>query len=228
MNQRSFHVLPRFSAAAVILGCCLSIPVAAQTSAPDSENEIEVLEERTWQRELPLATFGYSLSLAVGDLNSFVDDVSFRGFEFSMLWPAYRSLFVGASFGYNGFFDEKSRGVYQLESAAVTAKLYRYADAWSFALASRYAFLDDYSVVRPYLGLRLGLEWFVTTTYVVDRSYEDSGTGLLIAPEAGLMVRMGRAVLAQLTYQFSFSTASTSGGDVLSYNGVQLGLALVL
>jgi hypothetical protein len=168
------------------------------------------------------------MALGAGDLNDFIGDVSFRGFDFAVFWPVFRSLFVGASFGYNGFYGETGRDQFTLESGTVTANLHRYADAWPFALATRFLFLEAQSMFRPYLGLRLGINWMVTSTYVVDRSYEDSTTGFLIAPEAGLQFQLADMVNALLSYQFSFSTASTFSGDELSYNVFQLGLALHL
>jgi len=171
-------------------------------------------------------TFGYSMALGVGDLNDYVQNVSFRGFEVNLLWPLARSLFVGASFGYNGFYESTGSETYQLASAAVTGKLYRYADAWPLAAVGRYVFAQPESMFRPYLGLQMGATWIQTTTLVTDLTFQDSQVGFLLAPEAGILAHLSKAVAACLAYKFNFTTASPGDRDLLSYSSLMLGLTL--
>lgn len=178
------------------------------------------------ERELPIWTIGYSMALGVGDLNDYIGDTSFRGFEVTLLWPAYEGLFLGVGFGYNGFYEDKGQQTRQLESAAVTATAYNYTDAWPLSGIARYVFLQSSSPVRPYLGVRSGVLLMDSTTLITDRSYNDSSAGWLIAPEAGLLAHLSKSVMASLQYSFNFSTASTIGGDELSYNNLMVGLAL--
>jgi hypothetical protein len=178
------------------------------------------------ERELPIWTIGYSMALGVGDLNDYIADASFRGFEVTLLWPAYQGLFLGLGFGYNGFYEQKPQQTRQLESAAVTARAYNYTDAWPLSGIARYVFLQSRSPVRPYLGIRTGVILMDSTTLVTDRSYNDSSAGWLLAPEAGLLAHLSKSVMASLQYTFNFSTASTIGGDTLSYNNLMVGLAL--
>jgi hypothetical protein len=178
------------------------------------------------ERELPLWTIGYSMAYGVGDLHDFTADASFRGFEVTLLWPVYRSLFLGVGFGYNGFYDRKPRETRQLDAGAVTARLYNYVDAWPLSFIGRYVFLQQQAVVRPYAGLRVGLTLMDTTTLVTDRSFNDSSAGFLLAPEVGVLAHLSRSFMACLSYAFNFSTASTQGGDTLSYNNLMVGFAL--
>ena len=178
------------------------------------------------ERELPIWTIGYSMALGVGDLNDYIGYASFRGFEVTLLWPAYKGLFLGLGFGYNGFYDQKPQQTRQLENGAVTARAYNYTDAWPLSGIARYVFLQSRSPVRPYLGIRTGVILMDSTTLVTDRSYNDSSAGWLLAPEAGLLAHLSKSVMASLQYTFNFSTASTIGGDELSYNNLMVGLAL--
>lgn len=196
---------------------------------PSSDQTSSIaLEGPVPQREGAIFKFGYSMSMGVGDLHHFIGDTSFRGYDAVALQPVYRSLFLGVSFGYNGFNQAGPRSTYQLDSGAVTAKLYRYADAWPLAFVVRYLFLDRGSVVRPYLGARTGIAWMDTSTLVVDRTNSHTSVGWLLVPEAGLDLYLSPSVLAHLSYQFNFTTASTSGFNSLSYNTIQLGLGAQL
>jgi hypothetical protein len=198
-----------------------------EKSAPPTDAETAEMIEQTYAaRELPMWTIGYSVSLGVGDLNDYIGTPSFRGFEISLLWPAIQSFFAGLAFGYNGFYETSGRQTFQLQSGAVTGKLYRYADAWPLALLGRYVFMQRESVVRPYLGLRMGMAWIDTTTLVTDRTYEDSSLGFLLAPEVGILGHLSKSVMASLNYTFNFTTASSGDRDVLSYSSLMLGLTL--
>lgn len=179
------------------------------------------------QRELPIWTIGYSMALGVGDLNDYISDTSFRGFEVTLLWPATTGLFFGVGFGYNGFYERKPQQTRQLtENSAVTARAYNYTDAWPLAAVGRFVFLQPNSPVRPYLGIRTGVTLMDSTTLVTDRSVNDSTAGWLLAPEAGILAHLSKSVMASLQYSFNFTTADTIGGDQLSYNNLMVGLSL--
>ncbi|HET6338963.1 MAG TPA: hypothetical protein VFG30_37345 [Polyangiales bacterium] len=217
---------------AAVLACAAVAPAAQaqrlyyEQSDPLTDAEAAEMNERAYARELPMWTIGYSMSLGVGDLNDYIGSPSFRGFEITLLWPAVRSFFAGLAFGYNGFYETSGRQTFQLQSAAVTGKLYRYADAWPLALLGRYVFMQRQSVVRPYVGLRMGMAWINTTTLVTDRTFEDSSLGFLLAPEAGILGHLSKSVMACLSYTFNFTTASPGDRDVLSYSSLLLGLTL--
>jgi hypothetical protein len=204
---------------------------SARYAHPTSVDVVEAEEygqETTYrERELPIWSIGYSLGLGVGDLHDFTGNTSFRGFEATLLWPAYQSLFLGLGFGYNGFYERKPRETRQLgDNAAVTARLYNYVDAWPLSFIGRYVFLQPQSSVRPYAGVRVGVTLMDTTTLITDRSFNDSSAGFLLAPEVGVLAHLSRAFMAVLNYSFNFSTASPQGGDSLSYNNLMVGFAL--
>jgi len=220
-----------------VLVCVATAAATAQaqgasyhSSDPQQDTMTEAEAAKAWeryhQRELPIWTLGYSMALGVGDLNDYIGNASFRGFEVALLWPVVRSLFLGVTFGYNGFYEATGHETYQLESAAVNAKLYRYADSWPLALVGRYLFLQNRSMLRPYLGVRVGAAWVDTTTLVTDRTYQDSSFGFLAAPEAGILVHLSAAVLACVSYAFNFTTASPGERDAIAYNSLVVGVTL--
>lgn len=238
MLVRVARVLParhRYGASCALALCLSALcaqPLGAQSAryaASDQTTSI-ALEGPDSRREEPMFTFAYSVSTGVGDLHDYIRDPSFVGFDSTALWPVFRSLFLGVSFGYNRFYEAGPRSTYQLDAGAVTAKVYRYADAWPIACVVRYLFLERSSVLRPYIGLRTGVAWVDTSTLVVDRTITNTNTatGWLLAPEAGIDVYLTRSLLAHLSYQFNFTTASSAGFSTLSYNTFQAGFAVQL
>jgi opacity protein-like surface antigen len=177
-------------------------------------------------RESAMLKIAWSMAFAAGDLNDFAGDASFRGFDIALLWPVVAGLHLGAGFGFNSLYEEHERGTYEVNTTAVTGKLYRYADAWSFSAVAQYMFLSPQSMLRPYAGLRVGIEAMALTTLVVDFAADDAPAGFLLAPDIGLQLNVSKQMMAYASYQFNFSTASTDQFDALSFSTVNIGIAL--
>lgn len=220
----------------VLFAVMLASPVHAEGTivvppssyiAPEAVLEQDAdIDSSSRGREFTMLSTAYSVAVPMGDLSDFAGGPSFRGFDLSLLFPLYRGLFVGPAFGFNLLSDRKARESYQLSSATITGKLYRYVHYWSFALATRYVFLQPQQPVRPYAGLRLGVAALDLTSLVVDLSSQDSPTGFLLTPEVGVQVRLADMLHGFLAYQFNFSTASSADFDLLSFSAIQLGLSL--
>jgi len=176
--------------------------------------------------EIMKFAFAYSMGFAFGDLHDLVGEPSFRGFDLALLWPIYRSFYIGAALSTNHFYEEKDRATYERGATAVTGKLYGYVDYWNTALVTRYYLQRPESRVRAYGGVRLGLAAVRTTTFVADFTDQDDPLGFLVAPEVGMLIRIVDSVSASVAYQYNFSTASTSRLDNLSFGALQFGLSI--
>jgi hypothetical protein len=172
-------------------------------------------------------SLNYSMGFTTGNLHDYVAESSFRGFDFAALWPVYKSLYLGAAFGYNLFYERVDRDTYSLsDRSAVTAQLYRYSDYWTTSLATRYYFMEPDSAVRAYAGLRIGVASVLNTTLVADLAFQDDPMGFLLAPEAGVLLRLNPAISGAVSALYNFSTASSAGYDSLSYLALQVGFVL--
>jgi hypothetical protein len=169
---------------------------------------------------------GYSMGFAFGDLKEFVGEPSFRGFDLTVLWPVFRSLYVGPSLNYNLFYEEKGRETYDQGNSAITGKLYRYADFWNTSLATRYYFMKPGAIARPYGGVKIGVAALLTTTLVADLAAQSSPVGFYLAPEVGVLLRIAKTVSGSVSYLYNFSTASQTGFDNLSYGALQFGVVI--
>jgi outer membrane protein len=207
--------------------------VAAQPSYPTtyappapiaSETMVKPVAVPTGPTEQSQIFFGYEISLPVASLNDFVSKPSYRGFEFGALWPVFKSLHVGAFFNHHTFYEEKGAQTYQLDSGALHANLYRYARFWTMGGAARYYLLQPDSVVRPYVGLRVGMTFVTAATLVADLSLYDTPIGFALAPEAGLIVRAVKVMDVSGSIRYEYSTASSGKLDNGSFMAFQLGL----
>jgi hypothetical protein len=214
-------------------------PAAPPPAAPPAGGQVLVSEQyQPIQAPAPITGprppresmkmgFSYSMGFATGDYKDFVGEASFRGFDFTALWPVYKALYIGPAFGYNLFYEERDRETYELSSSsAITAQLYRYSDYWTTSLVTRYFFLEPNAIARPYAGVRLGFAALLNTTLVADLSSQTGPTGFLLTPEAGVVLRMSDVISGSIAYLYNFSTADSSGFENLSYGALQFGLVL--
>jgi len=173
------------------------------------------------------ATFliGYEIALPVQDLNDFISTASFRGFEVGAMWPVWRSLYVGSVFNYHLFYEKQGNQTYQLENGALNANLYRYTKNWTIAAAARYVLLDPEAIARPFVGLRMGIDFVTAATLAADLTLYSTPTGFALAPELGVLLRLASFMKASLSIRYDYSTASSGELDKVSYMAYQIGFA---
>jgi hypothetical protein len=177
-------------------------------------------------REPMKLQFSYSMGFGTGDLHDFISEPSFRGFDFNVLWPIFRSLHIGPTFSHSLFYEERARETYEVGTSAVTAKLYNYTDYWSTSLLTRYYFLRPDAIVRPYAGVRLGIAALLATTLVTDYSSQWDPVGFYLAPDIGAIVQIVKPVSASISYIYNFSTASAGRFENLSFGSLQFGIVV--
>jgi hypothetical protein len=193
-------------------------------TTPTATVNAETTEESEDDR--PLIALTYTLGFPSANLRSFIDDMSPRGFEYAMHIPLRRGWHLGATAGYNRFYQGDGPRTYHLPNADATGTVYRGLTAVTLALSTRYYFMAAARPLRAYLGLRTGILFADSTLFVADFNDYTSRVGFLLAPEAGLSVRLLRWLDAVASYQYNFSTASFNDVDRASYHAVQLGLQL--
>lgn len=229
----------RVRALTVLVGLSIAL-LAARARAEDASGTTQTRDWRSIQAyastelkkdlalrdERTLITLTYSVAFAAGDLHDFSDKPSPRGFDYSVLVPLLRGWHIGAAVGYNRFYQEFSRRTIALENADVNAKLYRSFSCVTLSLVNRYYFLEPERLARPYLGLRTGVAFASATTQVADFTLQDSPAGFMLAPEAGLALRLSNSLDAVAGYQYTFTTASFRSTDRASFHALQMGLQL--
>jgi len=202
-------------------------PVPPPSTAPNYDQlAAEARKKAATPRETVKFGVSYSMGFPFGDLKDYVGEASFRGFDITVLWPVFKSLYVGPSLTYNLFYEEKARETYDLGSSAITGKLYRYTDYWSTAVVARYFFMQPGGLLRPYAGAKIGVAALLNTTLAADLSTQTNPVGFYLAPEVGVLLKFAKTASASISYQYNFSTASQTNFDNLSYGSLQFGVVL--
>jgi opacity protein-like surface antigen len=166
----------------------------------------------------------YGVSLAARDLYSYVHDVSFVGFEYTVQLSLFRGWHLGVAANYTQFSYDEGRLTYHRPKADVTGTLYRTLTVTSVSLTNRYYLLPSSSPVRLYGGLRAGFVFAEANTYVADERISETPVGFLLVPEAGLTVRLSDSFDVVAGYQYNFSTMAFRAVERASYHAFQLGL----
>lgn len=163
------------------------------------------------------------------DVN-FVEDFSFRGIGIDARYVPERGAKYSFGFtaGWNVLHERSEfgtdRNTISLPNADVTGTQLRYVNAVPL-LANAHYYLGERGGIRPYLGVNAG-------TYYIERRV-DIGVSAIVddtwhfgwAPEAGLVVPLGRpevALLAAVRYNWAFSAGGS--GDQ-RYWGFNIGVA---
>ena len=161
---------------------------------------------------------------------NFIEDFSFRGFGIDARYVPERG--AKYSFGFNAnwnVLNEKNdfgteRNTISLPTADITGTQLRYFNSIP-VLANASYYFGERGGIRPYLGLNAG-------TYYIERRV-DIGVSAIVddawhfgwAPEAGIVVPLGRpevAMLFNVRYNWAFSSGGT--GDQ-KYWGFNIGIA---
>ena len=161
---------------------------------------------------------------------NFIEDFSFRGFGIDARYVPERG--AKYSFGFNASWNvlnEKNdfgaeRNTISLPTADISGTQLRYFNSIP-VLANASYYFGERGGIRPYLGLNAG-------TYYIERRV-DIGVSAIVddawhfgwAPEAGIVVPLGRpevAMLFNVRYNWAFSSGGT--GDQ-KYWGFNIGIA---
>ena len=157
---------------------------------------------------------------------NFIEDFSFRGFGIDARYVPERG--AKYSFGFNAnwnVLNEKSdfgteRNTISLPTADITGTQLRYFNSIPLLANASYYF-GERGGIRPYLGLNAG-------TYYIERRV-DIGVSALVddawhfgwAPEAGIVVPLGRpevAMLFNVRYNWAFSSGGTGDQKYWGFN----------
>lgn len=156
----------------------------------------------------------------------FVSDFSFRGIGLEARYVPRRGSNV--SYGFTGAWHvlktETSETV-NLPSADVTGYQLRYVNSVPLLANATYYFGEPRRGVRPYVGLNLGTYYMERRVEIGLAAITDKNWHLGWAPEAGVVVPLGRpeaAMFASIRYNWAFSAGGS--GDQ-KYWGFNVGFA---
>jgi opacity protein-like surface antigen len=99
-------------------------------------------------------------------------------------------LTLGFGMSQQVFDDDKPYKTYQIESGAITAKVYEFTQIFQLKVLAHYYFLDR-GPVQPFAGLGLGYGWADHSTSVADFTVQQDSSAFVLTPEVGVLFVFG-------------------------------------
>ena len=163
----------------------------------------------------------YNTSMPMGDMEEFISNYSWKGFELGSKKYMSRNTTIGFVVGWN-VFDEKESGTWTDGTTTGTGTQIRYINAFPILLNGHY-YLGRKRGTRPFLGLNLG-------TYYIEKKINfgvltrvETNWHLGFAPEIGILIPLGETLL---DFSAKYNYAMAAGGSIdYTYLGINLGFA---
>jgi len=180
-------------------------------------------------------TLSWTLSLPLGDFNSFINNISPGGGAFDGRYFLKKGFAVGFEFGWNNYYKEYPRNTYYgSDGLAITGIHYTYAFIVPWKVGAYYYFMPS-GLADPYVGLSLGGDYMEEHIMVQQYDIYKTQWGFMMSPEAGVLVKFGNYshwganINAQYwfnTNSFSFSGNKTS--NIMQGLNFNIGLCYIL
>jgi len=149
----------------------------------------------------------YSIAVPVGDLRDFINDPSFRGFNFGYRNMVDNNVALGVDIGWQTFFEKKNLATYYDGTAALTGTQYRYTNCFTASMQADYVWGDGKDL-RPFIGAGLGTFYCRRTLDMGLYRLEKRPWQFLIQPEAGISLYLanGNALILSTNFYWGMKT----------------------
>lgn len=149
----------------------------------------------------------YPIGIATGDLHDYIDNPSFRGFNFGYRNMVDENRAVGLDIGWQTFFEKKDLATYTDGTQSLTGVQYRYTNAFTASLQVDHVFADGKDI-RPFIGLGAGTSYVRRTLDMGLYSLEKDPWQFMVQPEAGVSLYLanGNALLLSANYYWGAKT----------------------
>jgi hypothetical protein len=157
----------------------------------------------------------------------FIKDPTARGFKVGYRQLLNEHLLVGLDLNRASYKGYSPRQTYTSPNGALTTDFFRYAYVYGVTLAGDYLFFPDRKL-QPYVGLGIGASYVNYTVYYNVYSSNDPKWGLLLRPEAGVLLRLGKysswGIQGGVHFDFATAKSTDFGYNNFSNVGVHLGV----
>lgn len=161
--------------------------------------------------------FEYSMGFPTGDLRDYIDEPSFRGFNFGYRYMLDENRALGIDMGWQTFFEKKDYATYTDGTASISGIQYRYTNAFTASLQIDQVF-NEGSDIRPFIGLGAGTSYMRRTMDMGLYRLERDPWQFMLQPEAGvsLYTANGNAVMLTFNYYWGFETKDLDAQSFLA------------
>jgi hypothetical protein len=172
--------------------------------------------------QVSFVSWQYSMGIGSGDLHSFINPVSFRGFTVNYSKFVKPGVAVGFEAGWNTFYEKKSWDTYTIGNFSYSGKQYRYSNNVPLLFTASYFMNTDENLI-PFAGLGIGTMYTEKRTDFGTYSFTNDAWQFAVKPELGIIFKTDGASLSLSTkYYYGFK-----GGDLPSTNYFTINVGLV-
>jgi len=160
----------------------------------------------------------YSIAVGTGDLNTFINNPSFRGFNFGYRNMVDDNRAVGLDIGWQTFFEKKDLATYTDGTAALTGVQYRYTNCFTASLQVDHVFADGKDI-RPFIGIGAGTMYARRTLDMGLYRVEKDPWQFMLQPEAGVSLYLanGSALILSANYYWGFQTQQLEAQSYVAF-----------
>ena len=162
----------------------------------------------------------YPMAFPTGNLHSYTSSASFRGvsFEFGKRTSAESSATLET--GWNVFYQQVDKKVYQEGTASITGVQFRYTNAVPLILGVKYYAVTHSKAVHPFMGMGMGTTYINRTTNFGLYQVVTDTWQFALRPELGLDFPMhhGGSFFIATKYFWNFNTSRLDGQPWFSVN----------
>jgi opacity protein-like surface antigen len=165
----------------------------------------------------------YPIAIPVGDLNSYINEPSFRGFNLGFRHMIDGTRAAGLDVGWQTFYEHIDRGTYMRDNEALTGEQYRYTNAFTASFQIDQIFREGQDI-RPYIGIGLGTMYARRSLDLGQYRLEQDPWQFMLQPEAGVSFYLanGNALLLSANYYAGFKSKELEGQ---SFVAISIGYA---
>ena len=168
----------------------------------------------------PMGVFTWHWSMPTSDTNEFTDNDSWLGASLEgRLFPWSHRMSVGASFGWNEFYNTTSEVIeFTREplSGSVSGRQYRHLAVYPMLATGQYYFGRE-GAARPYVGLGAGAYYIRQLMDIGIYTVEANNWHFGVAPEFGVLIPTsagyGTEAAVTLRYHYPFEAGEYIGGS---------------
>jgi hypothetical protein len=164
----------------------------------------------------------YSMGFGSGDLHSFINPASFRGFTVNYSKFVKPGVTAGFEAGWNTFYEKKSWDTYTTGNFSYSGKQYRYNNSVPLLFTAGYYLHPDDNII-PFAGFGAGTMYTERRTDFGTYSFTNDAWQFAVKPELGIIYKTeGASLSVSSKYYYGFK-----GGDLPATSYFTLNVGLV-
>ena len=136
-----------------------------------------------------LFSFNWNPATPLGDLSAYADGTSLRGWSIDGRKFTTDEVSIGGYIGYNGFYEERARALYDIDNVTINSQTWRYVYALPVLVTAHYYIGEG--MVRPYVGLGVGLYYIEQELQFSSFRISEETWKFGLAPEVGAFIPFG-------------------------------------